>query len=100
MAAQMPAEAQNHVMHSTLTAPNITLMASDMMDPAALDTGNRVSLCLIWSQEEIRGLFDKLAMGGLVGQPLKDEFFGTFGTLTDKYGINWMFQANPKPTVK
>ena len=44
------------------------------------------------SKEEIETLFSKLSQGGKVTTPLKHEFFGIYGDLTDKFGINWMFQ--------
>lgn len=43
------------------------------------------------TREEAKRIFDLLAAGGTVTMPLKDMFFGSyFGSLTDKYGINWM----------
>ena len=36
--------------------------------------------------------FQIFSAGGEIGHPLKEEFWGgTFGDLTDKFGINWMF---------
>ncbi len=93
MSAQMPKEAQNNVMHSTLTAEGISLMASDMMGDAGEKPGNTISLCLVCkSPEEIKIVFEKLSAGGKIVQPLKEEFFGTFGQFTDKFGIAWMMQ--------
>jgi len=44
------------------------------------------------TKEETRRLFDALSAGGNVTMPLQDMFWGAyFGTCTDKYGINWMF---------
>ena len=43
------------------------------------------------TREEAKRIFDLLAAGGTVTMPLKDMFFGSyFGSLQDKYGINWM----------
>lgn len=42
--------------------------------------------------EETRRLFDALSEGGTVTMPLAAMFWGAyFGTFTDKYGINRMF---------
>jgi PhnB protein len=96
MAAGMPKEAHNNVMHSTLEKDGFILMASDMMEQTTPVFANNQTLCLVCkSKEEIESLFSKLAVGGKVGHPLKEEFFGTFGDLTDKYGFNWMFQFTP-----
>ena len=44
------------------------------------------------TKEETRRLFDALSAGGNVTMPLQDMFWGAyFGTCTNKYGINWMF---------
>ena len=44
------------------------------------------------SREETKRIFDALAVGGNVTMPLQDMFFGAyFGTITDRFGVNWMF---------
>jgi PhnB protein len=93
MAADMPAEAHNNVLHSALKGDGFVLMGADMMETGDAASGSNVSLCLVCSsQQEIESLFSKLSQGGDVTHPLKEEFFGYFGDLTDKYGFNWMFQ--------
>lgn len=43
------------------------------------------------SREETKRLFEALSEGGNITMPLEDMFFGAYyGSLTDKYGINWM----------
>jgi PhnB protein len=92
MASQMQAEAHTKVMHATLKVGDILLMASDMMGPGGVQSGNEISLSLIASSKgEIESLFSKLSAGGKVTHALKEEFFGLDGDLTDKYGISWMF---------
>ena len=97
MAAQMP-EMKDLIMHSVLTKDGLVLMASDMMDTERATKGNNISLCIIGANaEELKPIFSKLSKGGEVTHELKTEFFGTYGDLTDKFGIAWMFQAdNPK----
>ena len=92
MAAQLPSELSAGILHSTLTRDNIVLMGSDMLG-AKLVNGNAISLCLnCSSDEEINDFFDKLASGGNVKMPLHQTFWGaTYGELTDKFGMNWMF---------
>jgi PhnB protein len=93
MAAQMPKEAHKNVLHSALVKDGLVLMGSDMMEPGGVVKGNDMTLCLVCkSKEEIETFFSKLSAGGKVTHPLKEEFFGTFGDLTDKFGFNWMFQ--------
>jgi PhnB protein len=91
MASQMPAEAHKKVLHAILKSGGILLMASDMTGPGGVKIGNEMSLTLVGStKEEIENLFAKLSAGGKVTHALKEEFFGLYGDLTDKYGISWM----------
>jgi PhnB protein len=92
MAAQLPSELSANILHSTLTRDGIVLMGSDMMG-ASLVSGNAISLCLnCSSDEEINEFFDKLSSGGNVKMPLHQTFWGaTYGELTDRFGMNWMF---------
>ncbi len=44
------------------------------------------------SRAETKRLFDALSKNGKVTMELQDMFFGSyFGSCTDQYGINWMF---------
>ena len=93
MEAQMPAEMRGKILHSMLTSGKMVLMGSDMVEEEGYTPGNSISLCLVCeSKEEIERLFLQLSNGGRVTHPLKEEFFGTFGAITDKFGFNWMFQ--------
>ncbi len=96
MSEQMPPEAKEQIIHAALTYPGGILMGSDMIGQGTLMQGNTVSLVLICtSKKEIKALFTKLAKGGKVTDPLKEHFFGTFGALTDKFGMEWLVQMDP-----
>jgi PhnB protein len=91
MAAQMPPEAKKNILHALLKNGSITLMASDMMGPGGVTKGNNVSLTLnCSSNKEADALYAKLSAGGKATHPMKEEFFGYYGDLTDKFGLNWM----------
>ncbi len=81
----------DRVMHATLKGGDISLMASDSTRKEPFGDSS-ISLSLGGTDEEkLRGLFDKLSDGGKVTSPLKKEFWGdTFGTVTDKFGVDWM----------
>jgi PhnB protein len=97
--AQMPKEYHGQIMHSMLESGKINLMASDNMSPEPVAAGHNVRLCLVGeSQTEIETLFAKLSEGGKVTNPLAKVFFGVYGDLTDKFGIDWMFQYGEQPT--
>lgn len=98
MAAQMP-DMKDRVIHSTLEADGMVLMASDMMGPQGITKGNAVTLCINGTDKEvIEEYFSRLSVGAKVSQPLEKMFFGMFGDLTDKFGVEWMFEVDaPRP---
>ena len=79
------------VMHATFEGHGFSFMASDGSNPAS-DSGN-IHLCIDYTDATaLENVFNALADGGNVTMPLQDTFWGAkFGMLTDKYGINWMF---------
>ena len=49
------------------------------------------------TKEETDRLFAALSAGGKVGMELQDMFWGDyFGSCTDKYGVQWMFNCAKK----
>jgi PhnB protein len=49
------------------------------------------------TRAETKRLFDGLSEGGVITMELQDMFWGDyFGSCTDKYGINWMFNCGEK----
>jgi len=64
----------------------------------ALKPGNNVSINLEPdSRAETDRLFSALAVDGEVKMPLQDMFWGAyFGTLTDQFGVQWMFNCVEK----
>jgi PhnB protein len=92
MAAQMPSEAGQQILHSLLTSGDVVLMGSDMMGANTI-SGNTVMLCFNCnSDDEVSNYFNRLAHGGQIKTPLHQTFWGaTYGELTDKFGMDWMF---------
>ena len=89
----MPENTYNQVMHSHLKSGRIEIMGSDMSMIKPVE-GTTVAMALICeSEDEINSLFTKLSEGGKIEQPLTKAFFGWFGSLEDKFGKHWMFQA-------
>ena len=92
MASQMPAAMHKSILHATLVKDGFTLMASDMLGPEGVRHGTDISLSLASSdRQELETIFANLSAEGKVTHPLKEEFFGLHGSLTDQYGISWMF---------
>lgn len=91
MADKMPPEMKAHILHAELRNGDMWFMASDMCQESGLVRGNSVSLVLHLPEEEIHGIFDRLAAGGKVLHPLETTFWGAlFGDLVDKFGHTWM----------
>jgi PhnB protein len=96
MAAQMPPEMKDKIMHSALGSGGMVVMASDTMSPKGVARGNTISLSINGtSKQEIETYFSRLSEGGNVTHALEQMFFGTYGDFTDKFGIDWIFQADP-----
>lgn len=91
-AASCPAGTEDQIMHSSLTKNGMVVMATDMAQ-GTYQQGNNVALSVnCSSEEEINTFFNNLAAGGTITCPLGVQFWGdTFGSLTDKFGIHWMF---------
>lgn len=92
-ASDDPAE-QDKIMHSMLETDNgLTLMAADTPNGMDYMPGNNHTVALTGEDEaELRGYWDKLSDGADITMPLEKAPWGdTFGMLTDKFGIPWMF---------
>ncbi|MEO9022162.1 MAG: VOC family protein [Ginsengibacter sp.] len=89
----VPAGQEEKIMHIALPLDNGTvLMASDNCNDASFKEGNNFYISIHTdSVEEGEKLFDALGTGGNADHPFKKEFWGDyFGSLTDKFGVNWM----------
>ncbi|MGZ3860965.1 MAG: VOC family protein [Flavisolibacter sp.] len=99
--AGCPAGMENQIMHATLTKDGTILMGSDMVNQEGLHPGNNFSLAVNCSSEkEIHDAFNRIAAGGQVIDPLKEQFWGgIFGVIKDKFGIRWMFNFQKTPAA-
>ena len=95
MAAELPDNWKNKVMHATLTSGDATFMASDSTPTQNRTPGRNIAMSIGTSEEASADrIFAKLSEGGNVTMPLQKTFWGaTFGMLVDKYGIEWMINA-------
>ena len=97
----LPAEARqsDRIIHATLTKGFTILMASDAVPGAPFQPGDNFAVTVqCESLAEIERLFAALSEGGRVTMALQDTFWDArFGTLTDRFGVPWMFNfAHPK----
>jgi PhnB protein len=89
---------RQRVMHVGLMLPDgFMIMASDTMEgmgPYIVGTNVTVSIHPS-SREEADRVFSALAEGGQISMPLSDQFWGDYyGSLTDRFGIQWMINFN------
>jgi PhnB protein len=92
----MPALQQEKIVNARLRNGKLEISASDWLRPDRTPIrGNTVCLYLSGGTlEELKTLFERLSAGAAVTDPLKEQFFGTYGALNDQFGVRWMFQAD------
>ena len=82
------------IMHCTLKIGISILHGADVADThAGFVSGTNFSISYApESRESADAIFALLSSGGEVTMPLQDTFWGSyFGTCTDKFGNQWMF---------
>jgi len=87
---------KDKIMHATVVAGGVKLMASDAVPGHERGPGNaKVTLSLQSADvAEAVKTFEALAAGGDVTMPLQEVFWGgRFGMLTDRFGIGWMMST-------
>ena len=90
-------EMKGMLMNASLTGGDVVIRGSDIK--SASPVTKKVELCVTGGNEiKLRKIFGGLSNGGKVKYPLKKEFWGdTFGTLTDRFGVDWMIDiTEPK----
>ena len=91
----VPAEQADLIIHAALTVGGDLLMASD--DPTGT-VGPIQGISVSYSSAdagEIKRVFDALAEGGEITQPLIETFFSpAFGMCIDRFGTPWMVSAD------
>ncbi len=92
---ELPKEAKDRIMHARLTRGSAVLMASDTMPGMPLQQGNNFSVSVqCESAQEVERLHAALGERGKVTMPPQETFWAVrFGMLTDRFGINWMFNS-------
>ena len=94
----MPPGSENRVMHARITKGSAVLMASDSMPGHPFSQGTNFSVNIDCdTTDELDRYFTAMSEGGRVNMPPQDTFWGArFGMLTDKFGVNWMFNCELK----
>lgn len=97
---KLPEETRNMIMHIALPIGGNVLMGTDAPESMGfkVNFGNNSYLCICpENREEADRVFNGLAAGGTVSMPLQDMFWGAYwGSLTDKFGVQWMINYQPQ----
>ena len=98
MAADVPAEWGDKIMHTTLKVGGFTLMGADA-PPSHFATPQGFSLSIgTETPEEAERLFNAMAEGGNVTMPFQKTFWSSgFGMVVDRFGIPWMVNCSQQP---
>ena len=96
MAQNMPPETHASVMHASLSSDTFSLYGSDMVDENGAKPTFAVGVSFVGTSDEVKSAWAKMSEDAAIKHELKEEFFGTYGDLVDKYGFFWMFQAEPQ----
>lgn len=95
----MPETEKNGIMHVALPMGSSILMGTDVpksMEQVKFGTNSSITIDAE-SREEAKRLFDGLAVGGKIGMPMDDMFWGAYyGMLTDKFGVQWMINFDTR----
>jgi PhnB protein len=92
---------KNLIMHIELaTVGGHVIMGTDAPESMGFTviSGNNMHINLEPdTKKETKKLFDALSAGGKVTMELQDMFWGAyFGSCTDKFGVQWMFNCPEK----
>lgn len=96
LSEKMPQQMKDCILHATLARGPLLLMGSDMVSNTGLIKGNAISLSLECDNaKELKSSYKKLSAGGKSTHPIEETFFGALlGSLTDKFGNNWLLYCN------
>ena len=103
MKAQFPIEKHDRIINAQLKSAAIDFSATDWMASPTLEPrpGNTFSIYLVGEgYGELNAVFEKLSQGADKDKrtfiELRNMPFGTYGQLTDKFGVSWIFKADIK----
>src|SRR5436190_21089309 len=84
------------IMHCTLKIGDSQLMACDsVFEEYPVTNGNNITLTISTNDtEQVDKMFNEMSEGAQITMPMQETFWSKkFGMLTDKFGINWMFNV-------
>ena len=91
MAAKMPPEFRNNIMHARLKVGDMLLMGADAPPQFYEPMKGMVVTLGVDTPAEAERVFKALSENGTVRMPIQETFWAQrFGMLTDQFGTPWM----------
>jgi PhnB protein len=92
----IPRELANIIVSATLESEHMRLFATDLVEEEGVFNGNRVSLLFSsFQMDYLQSLFARLAEKGRISGPFSTMMTGEWSSLTDRYGVQWIFCCQP-----
>lgn len=85
------------IMHASIKIGNSIIMCSDNCSKEHPTTvGNNISLAMgADDAAQAESMFERMSEGANIIMPMQETYWAErFGMLTDKFGINWMFNVD------
>lgn len=95
-------EYEGKIGHCNLRIYDSVLFINDAIEQHPLKEGDRIQLVLdLPDVNTLKRAFEMLALEGTVVQPLESVFWGgLFGTVKDKFGVNWQIYTSTNKTAE
>ena len=95
IAAQVPPEWKDRVLHARLVVGDQVLLASDAPPEKYAPTRGIYAFAGLDTPEEAERIFAALAGGGTITMPFGPTFWASaFGMCVDRFGIGWMVNCS------
>jgi len=102
MKAQFPEAKHDRIINAQLRSGLLEISAADWMASPAFDPvlGNMSAVFVMGENAELKAVFDQLAEGADRErfQELHEMPFGIYGQFYDRYGVQWIFRGEGKPS--
>ncbi|MCS7459824.1 VOC family protein [Paenibacillus doosanensis] len=87
----LPEEAKHLVMHARLNIDGSVVMFSDVFPGMPFTAGSNITISIVNKDvDKLKSYYHKLKEGGEVRMELQETFFSKcYGSLKDKFGIEW-----------
>jgi PhnB protein len=98
VAAQMPAELKNRIMHARLELGGQYLLGCDVPTERFRSPQGFNVVAAVADPADAERAFEALAADGIVTMPMQETFWAQrFGMCTDRFGIPWMVNCEKGP---